>query len=58
MIDPTADDIGGRVVFYGKQGDNLVPAYGRVTGVDAKQVFVRCDSHTDPAIAASVRQHR
>jgi hypothetical protein len=43
MINPTAEDIGRGVVYYGKYEDELLPAYGVVTGFDQRLVSVRYD---------------
>jgi hypothetical protein len=43
MINPTAEDVGRGVAFYGKQNDGLLPAYGTVTGFDQQHVFVQYD---------------
>jgi hypothetical protein len=43
MINPTAEDIGRGVVYYGKHEDDLRPAYGTVTSFDQRHVFVRYD---------------
>ena len=40
MIDPTENDIGRAVVFYNKFGDDLLPIYGWLAGLDAQQGFV------------------
>ena len=41
MINPTIEDVHRGVVYYGKHGDELSPAYGVVTGFDEQQVFVQ-----------------
>lgn len=50
-FNPTIDDIGRRVVFYGKWGDQLLPAYGELVSFDERFVYVRYgDSDPIPAL--------
>ena len=49
MIDPAGHDIGRRVVFYGKFGDQLLPAYGTLAGFNQQQAFVRYGEDSNPA---------
>jgi hypothetical protein len=52
MINPTAEDIGRGVVYYGKHEDELLPAYGNVSGFDEQHVFVRYDDSEPMAALA------
>lgn len=41
MINPTSDDVGRRVVYFGVFDDQLLPAYGELTSIGNQHVFVR-----------------
>lgn len=50
MINPTIEDIGRRVVYFGKIGDQLRPAYGHLADFDDEQVYVSYGENTIPLL--------